>query len=269
MKNEITFEDFKRYYPYAPTALAIKECVRLNSMRDLDCPGPILDVGCGDGLFATLAFGGQEVWGIDIDGNEGRRAQASQAYSHVILADVTQARLPQGFFGSCVANCSLEHVPDIQAAGRAIVSALKPGGVFYTFLPAKDWADALMVAKTLRKLGLESMAGTITEAINSIFKHRHLEDAAGWRKIFESAGFEVERVDPIGSTASTMAFEAFLLPSLAGRLNKALTGRWTLIPGLRQLGAVPVYAMVKALLAGNPDQIPTAEYLLVARRPAK
>ena len=37
MKPEITFEDFKRYYPYAPTALAIKECVRLNSMRDLDC----------------------------------------------------------------------------------------------------------------------------------------------------------------------------------------------------------------------------------------
>ncbi len=267
MKPEISLEDFKRYYPYAPTALVIKECVRLTSLREVDCPGPILDVGCGDGLFATLAFGGREVWGIDIDGNEGRRAQASQAYKQVVLADVTLAKLPQAFFGSCVANCSLEHVPDISAAARTILNALQPGGVFYTFLPAKDWADAFLVAKTLRKFGLETMASTITESINSIFKHRHLEDAAGWRKIFEDAGFVVERVDPVGSTASTMAFEAFLAPSLLGRLTKALTGRWTLIPGLRQFGAVPVYAFVKALLAANPDQIATAEYLLVARRP--
>ncbi|MEW5739887.1 MAG: methyltransferase domain-containing protein [Myxococcota bacterium] len=268
MNSEITLEDFKKYYPYAPTALAIKECVRLHSMRGLECPGPILDVGCGDGLFAKLAFGGQqEVWGIDIDGNEGRRAQASRAYSHVILADVTQAVLPEGFFGSCVANCSLEHVPDIDAAARAIHRSLKPGGVFYTFLPAKDWADSLLVAQTLRKFGLESLASTVTEAINSVFKHRHLEDAAGWRRIFENAKFVVDRVDPIGTTASTMAFEAFLIPSLAGRLNKALTGKWTLVPGLRQLGAVPIYAIIKALLAANPQQIPTAEFLLVAHKP--
>lgn len=267
MKTEISLEDFQRYYPYAPTALAIKECVRLNSMRGLECPGPILDVGCGDGLFATLAFGGREVWGIDIDGNEGRRAQASRAYSHVVLADVTQALLPQQFFGSCVANCSLEHVPDLDAAARTILGALKPGGVFYTFLPAKDWADSLLAAKTLRRFGLESMASTITEAINSLFKHHHLEDAAGWRRVFEGAGFEVERVDPIGTTASTMAFEAFLGPSLLGLLTKTLTGRWTLVPRLRHLGAVPVYAVVKALLKANPDQVPTAEYLLVARRP--
>ncbi len=267
MTSEITLEDFKRYYPYAPTALAIKECVRLNALRGLDCPGPILDVGCGDGLFATLAFGGREVWGIDIDGNEGRRAQASQAYSHVILADVTQARLPEAFFGSCVANCSLEHVPDIDAAGRTILRALKPGGIFYTFVPAREWADSLLTAQALRKLGLGSLADTVTETINSVFKHRHLEDAAGWARIFENAGFEVTRVDPIGTTASTMAFEAFLVPSLAGRLNKALTGKWTLIPGMRQFGAVPVYALVKALLAMNPAQTPTAEFLLVARRP--
>lgn len=267
MKNEITLTDFQRYYPYAPTALAIKECVRLNSMRGLACPGPILDVGCGDGLFASLAFDGQEVWGIDIDGNEGRHAQASRAYSHVILADVTQARLPEAFFGSCVANCSLEHVPDIRAAGRAILRSLKPGGVFYTFLPAREWADSLLTAQALRKVGLESLASTVTEAINTIFKHRHLEDADGWRRIFEEAGFEVTAVDPIGTTASTMAFEAFLVPSLAGRLNKALTGKWTLVPGLRRLGAMPVYSIVKALLAANPAQTPTAEFLLAARRP--
>ena len=45
MLDEITFADFERYFPYAPTALCIKECVRLKAMHGLSCPGPILDVG--------------------------------------------------------------------------------------------------------------------------------------------------------------------------------------------------------------------------------
>jgi hypothetical protein len=127
----------------------------------------------------------------------------------------------------------------------------------------------LLSATLLRRLGLESLANTITEGINSIFKHRHLEDAAGWRRIFENAGFEVTRVDPIGTTASTRAFEAFLLPSLAGRLNKELTGRWTNSPALRRAGALPVYALVSALLNTSRDQRLTAEFMLVARKPAR
>ncbi len=70
------------------------------------------------------------------------------------------------------------------------------------------------------------------------------------------------------STATTVAFEAFLIPSLAGLLNKHLTTRWTNFPGLRQIFAAPVYLAVKALM-DRVDQTPTAEFLVIARRPSR
>src|SRR5262249_26252771 len=92
-EREIGLDDFRRYFPYTPTALAIKECARLSVVRRHPCPGPVLDVGCGDGLFARIAFDSVEVWGIDIDAAEGRWAAASQAYRQVSLGDVTDAQL--------------------------------------------------------------------------------------------------------------------------------------------------------------------------------
>jgi hypothetical protein len=73
-------------------------------------------------------------------------------------------------------------------------------------------------------------------------------------------------VKPVLSTATTIAFEAFLLPSLAGLLNKRLTSRWTNFPRLRGALAQPVYRIAKAIM-DNFDSTPGAEFLIVARRP--
>lgn len=267
MSDEITFTDFQQYFSYAPTALSIKECVRLRRMRQLDCPSPILDLGCGDGLFAKLAFPDAAVWGIDIDGDEGRRAQASRVYAQVILADVTRAHLPESFFASCVANCSLEHIPAIDQALRTVQRSLRPGGRIYAFVPNRDWTRHLLSVRLFHRLGLTPVSEALREAIDGVFKHHHLEDADGWARIFRAADLEVLAVDPIGSTASTVAFEAFLLPSAVALANKHITGRWTLWPGLRKVAAAPVYAIVRAILAAAPDRQPTAEFLVTARRP--
>lgn len=268
VRPDFTFEEFREYFPYVPTALAIRECVRLHAMRDLECPSPILDVGCGDGLFARLAFQDADVWGIDIDSNEVRRAQASQAYSQLILADITRTHLPAQFFGSCIANCSLEHIPDIDAATRAILGSLQPGAPFYTFLPNRAWTESLLSVRALRKMGQNGVADAIDSKINEIFAHRHLEDEDGWRRIFEKAGFVIERLEPLGSAASTLAFEAFLLPSTLGWVTKKLTRRWVLMPWLRRYSAAPVFGMVRSVLEVPEQNTPSPEFLLVARRPA-
>lgn len=264
--SELTFSDFQRYFPYTPAALCIKECARLTALRRYECTGPVLDVGCGDGLFATIAFKNLEAWGIDIDAMEGRWAAASKAYSQVVLGDVTKAELPREFFQTCVANCSLEHVPRLDLALSNILRSLRPGARIYMFVPNRDWAKYFLSYRVLSAIGLGSLASTLRDAIDTQFKHHHLYDEAGWRKIVEEAGFEIEAVEPVLSTATTVAFEAFLLPSLAGWVNKHLTTRWTNFPGARKALSLPVYALAKALLdAGDPT--PTAEFLVIARRP--
>ncbi len=264
--SEIERRDFERYFPYTPTALCIKECARLSALRRYVCPGPILDVGCGDGLFARMAFESEEVWGIDIDGKEGRWAAASRAYSQVILGDVTSARLPETFFSTCVANCSLEHVPRIDLALRNIGRSLLPGGRAYLFVPNKDWARSLLSYRVLAGIGQREFAEFLRSSIDSFFAHHHLYDEAGWREIVAGSGMEVEAIEPVGSTASTVAYEAMLLPSLAGWANKHLTTRWTNFPRFRKAFAGPVHSLVQSIMKTSDASL-TAEFLVVARRP--
>jgi 2-polyprenyl-3-methyl-5-hydroxy-6-metoxy-1,4-benzoquinol methylase len=265
--DELHYEDFEHYFPHAPTALCIKECARLAVLRHYDCPGPILDVGCGDGLFARIAFEGAEIWGIDIDAKEGRWAQASRAYSQIILGDITRAHLPKGFFRTCVANCSLEHVPDIDAALTTIHDALVPGGRAYLFVPHRDWASHMLSLRTLRTIGARTLSKTLQDGIDQTFAHHHLYDESGWRQVVERAKFEIDHMEPVLSTANTVAFEMFLLPSLAGFVNKKLTTRWTNFPTLRRAVAPLAFALAKGALRAAHDTSPTAEFLIVARRP--
>ena len=263
--GEIERRDFERYFPYTPAALCIKECARLSALRRHACPGPILDVGCGDGLFARMAFDTEEVWGIDIDAKEGRWAVASSAYSQVILGDVTRARLPETFFATCVANCSLEHVPRIDLALKNIAKSLRPGGKAYLFVPNRDWARKLLSYRLLETLGQHDFAEFLRSSIDSFFKHHHLYDETGWRELVLASGMDVAAIEPVGSTASTVAYEAMLLPSLAGWANKHLTTRWTNFPRFRKAFAAPVHAVVERIMRTS-DEEPTAEFLVVAQR---
>jgi len=245
----------------------VKECARLSALRRHAVKGPVLDVGCGDGLFASIAFEGVEVWGIDIDAEEGRWAAASQAYSQVILGDVTRAHLPAAFFETCVANCSLEHVPRIDRALGNIARSLAPGGRAYLFVPNKDWARDLLSYRTLSGVGLDSAAELLRSSVDTFFKHHHLHDREEWHEIVTAAGLDVVAIEPALSTGTTVAFELLLLPSLAGWANKHMTTRWTNFPPARRLMARPVHALVERILRASSPKL-SAEFLIVAERRA-
>jgi SAM-dependent methyltransferase len=266
--GEIELRDFEQYFPHAPTALCIKECARLSALRQFECPGPILDVGCGDGLFARIAFEGREIWGIDIDAYESRWAQASRAYAQIILGDITRAKLPEQFFETCIANCSLEHVPNIDGALATIHRSLKPGGAAYLFVPQRDWAESMWVLQALRKIGATGLSRTLQERLDHVFHHSHLYDEAGWREVLERTPFEIERLEPVLSSATTIAFEMFLIPSTLGWANKRMTTRWTNFPGLRRRSAKAAFKWTQLALALAGDPKKTAEFLIVLRRKA-
>ncbi len=265
-ESEILLADFERYFPFAPTALCIKECARLSALRQFDCPDPILDVGCGDGLFANIAFGGREIWGIDIDAKEGRWAQASNAYRQIVLGDITRARLPDTFFATCVANCSLEHVPNIDRALCTIHDTLQVGGRAYLFVPQRDWASRMWSLRALKAVGATSLSRNLQEQLDRIFHHAHLYDEAGWREVVARTPFEIERIEPVLSSSTTIAFEMFLLPSILGWINKRMTTRWTNFPTLRHRNAKWAYAWAKAALKAAGEDDKSAELLLVLRR---
>jgi SAM-dependent methyltransferase len=185
----------------------------------------------------------------------------------VILGDITRAKLPERFFSTCVANCSLEHIPDLDAALRTICGSLKPGGRVYMFVPNRDWGKWFLSVRLLEAMGLGVVGKALQDAVDRTFKHHHLYDEAGWREHVERSGLKVEHIRAVLSTATTVAFELLLLPSLLGFLNKKMTTRWTNFPRLRRLAARPAFEVVKRALAVAHDEAPTAEFLIVASRP--
>jgi SAM-dependent methyltransferase len=258
-------DDFAAYYAFAPAALALRECVRLKVVRGVDLPGPILDVGCGDGLFARLAYPGRQTWGIDINPSEVQRAQATAAYNTLICGNIASVDLPAQFFNSAIANCSLEHVPELDGALANIRRALKPGAKFVLIVPTPDWTRWLAVSRALDQVGLQGLARAYGDGLDRVFSHVHLYDARGWAERLERAGFEQVEWRPIVDPSTSWAFDVMLYPSLVGYLTKRLTGRWVAAPRLRFLTVDLARQIVNALGAIAPQEGGAAEYLLTCR----
>ena len=99
----------------------------------------VLDVGCGRGVGVEILlqrFGAAQVYGIDLDPQQIRRAQhrfAGQPDQRVNLtvASVEQLPFPSESFDAVFDFGMLHHVVDWQSALTEIRRVLKPGGLFF------------------------------------------------------------------------------------------------------------------------------------------
>lgn len=258
-------DDFAAYYRFSPTALAVRECLRLRAVRKFHLEPPILDIGCGDGLFAALAYPGKQVWGIDVNLTEIRRAQATAAYNALICGSITDVALPSGFFHGAIANCSLEHVPDLDQALRNVRRALAPGADFIVIVPTPHWTRLLAIPQLLNKHGFHGLANAYGRALDKVFYHVHLYDGKEWTRRLEAAGFEVHTVETLTSRRSSWVFDALMYPALVSWVTKKLTGKWVIAPALRNLSVDTARGLVNRLAASIDDSDEGSEYLVVAR----
>jgi ubiquinone/menaquinone biosynthesis C-methylase UbiE len=99
----------------------------------------VLDVGCGRGIGVQILldqFGAGQVYGIDLDPQQIRRAQqrfAGKSEGRVILAvaSVNELPFPNEYFDAVFDFGMLHHVVDWQAGVAEIQRVLKPSGLFF------------------------------------------------------------------------------------------------------------------------------------------
>jgi SAM-dependent methyltransferase len=99
-------------------------------------PGPVLDVGAGDGaLLAALRRRGREARGTERGGGTGRREDAERGEAE--REHDTNGSLPTapGGWAAVVFWHSLEHLSDPAAALAAVRTGLVPGGVLVVAVP--------------------------------------------------------------------------------------------------------------------------------------
>jgi SAM-dependent methyltransferase len=99
----------------------------------------ILEIGCGTGhnLEMLSRFGRVEATELDANARELASKRLGRAVQDSALPNLSA--YPEGHFDLIALLDVLEHVPDDEAALRAIRERLKPGGALLVAVPASPW----------------------------------------------------------------------------------------------------------------------------------
>lgn len=255
------------YLRHAPLSLAVREINRLVAFQSLTGDkSPVLDVGCGDGFWWTVRRDEREIFGIDISLGE-----ILQAREHITaeVSDISRQRpFASATFEEIIGNCSLEHIPDIDAALSNIRRAATDRARLIMFVPTPRWAynghlQSFLLKRTPR------IAMAVSGALNGFFQHWHLYDAKVWKHLLEQNGWRVETTLGLGSARSEFLFRLFLPAAFAEFVVKKAVGFYPsrLAKLLPDFAMMPLARLVRWGVSDSivPADSPQAyEYVLVA-----
>lgn len=223
---------------------------------------PVLDVGCGDGFLARVAFGGHLEAGIDLDPKEVERAVASGSYKKAICASATDLPFKNKAFKTVISNCVLEHIPDIDGALKEIHRVLQPGGRLMITVPSECYTNKSYFRGLLSSIGFSGLGKWYVDNLNKTFKHFHVDDRKTWEDRLKKAGLKMVTVDYIIPLKTFHAYERWMILAFPAKILKKLFGRWVFGPR----GPVKWFAVNWLRGPLNTDGGPGACYFIVARK---
>ena len=86
------------YIARAPLALALERSFECHILSQHPLKHPILDLGCGDGIFASVLFGDMIDVGIDSDIKELERARCANKHEELICCGAEKIPKAEGHF---------------------------------------------------------------------------------------------------------------------------------------------------------------------------
>ncbi|MEW6566745.1 MAG: class I SAM-dependent methyltransferase [Chloroflexota bacterium] len=214
-----------------PYFRGLLRAVEARLMQQVELPRPILDVGCGDGHFASVAFAAEGIEvGLDPDRHSLREARRRRSYRLLLHADGARIPAADGAFGSAFSNSVLEHVPRLDEVLAEIGRVLRPGAPLVFTVPNPAYRDLLSIPNTMRRFGLKGLAERYVTWFIRLTRTENLLDEDGWHSRLARAGFAMERTFRYFSPAALRVLEwghYFGVPCL---LPRTLLGRWIVAP---------------------------------------
>lgn len=224
-----------RHLADLPYFRAMVRAVEHKFYLGLELPGPVLDMGCGDGHFASVAFDQPLDVGLDPWWEPLLEARSRGAYRGYTCSDGARVPFEDGYFASAVSNSVLEHIPHVDSVVQEIARVVRPGGRFVFCVPNHRFPQSFLGRKVFLSLGLKGAADWYTNLFQRISRHQHCDSYEVWKERLDKAGFEIEQHWDYFPPADLHRMEvghAFGLPAL---ISKKLTGRWVLAGGRANL----------------------------------
>lgn len=198
-------------------------------MQAAGASGPAtLDLGCGDGFFASLIADTPFTIGFDPDEASVRKAARTGAYQLALAGDATRMPFADASFDSVMSNSVLEHIPDVDAVLAELKRVVRPGGRLLLSTPSHRFGEMLLGSDLLRGVGLNGLARAYTRWFNRRARHFHTDNVETWRERLDHHGFTIQRWHYYVSRPGLHAFDLAHYVSVPRLISYRLTGRWTL-----------------------------------------
>jgi SAM-dependent methyltransferase len=223
-------EHFRRQLRELPAFRALLRAVEADFYVDLPKPAPVLDLGCGDGHFAQVAFA--DPLDVGLDPWWAPLREARQRGHHHRLTHASGATMPfaDDSFATVVSNSVLEHIPDVQPVLGEVARVLRPEGWFHFAVPGPNFRRYLSVARLLDAVGLARPAEAYRGLFDTISRHYDYFSPAQWHAKLAAARLHVVRWWGYFSPGALAALEWGHPLGLPSVVAKALSGRWLLAP---------------------------------------
>ena len=202
------------YRPWIP----LLKAVEAGALSRYALSGPVLDLACGDGVFAASAYNMKLDVGLDLHMESLRSAVGK--YGLLTRADATAMPFGDGSFRTVLSVCALEHIPDIEGVLGEVGRVLGPGGELIFSVPSVRFGDMLLKTRLLRMLGLNARADEHIRKKNRKSTHFNVYGLEKWKKLLGGAGLRVASHEYclsattmlVWSGMTSFVFKFFMLP---------------------------------------------------------
>lgn len=236
-----------------PYFRAILRAVEAQFYQGFELPVPTLDLGCGDGHFATITFERQLEVGLDPWAGPIHQAAKGGGYRSLVQADGARIPFKDGHFASALSNSVLEHIPHVQHVLVELRRVLKPGAQFIFCVPNPRYLSELSVPAFFGKIGLAAAGQAYTGWFQRMSRVEHAVWPDTWQKWLEAAGFRLEKWWHYFSPQAMRTLEwghYFGAPTL---LPHAISKRWIIAPWRWNLFLTERFVRRYAVAQPDPD----------------
>lgn len=247
-----------------PYFRALLRAVESRFYQDIPLPDPVLDLGCGDGHFAARTFEHPLDVGIDPWTGPVKQAKQRGGYRMVIHGDGSDMPFSNGYFGTCISNSVLEHIPELDAVIEETARVMKTGGLFVFCVPNHQFLGNLSISNFFDRIGLRFAANAYRSFFNRISRHHHCDSPEIWEERLARQGFKIEHWWHYFSPQALHALEwghYFGLPSLVFHF---LFKRWILVS--EKWNLKPIKNLLQRYYNEDPFQPQGSYTFYVARK---
>lgn len=228
------------YISMAPLALAFERILECRILNEQSFERPVLDIGCGEGLFAKIIFSGQVDTGIDPNPRELARASELGAYRELIECYGDSIPKPDGSYRTILSNSVVEHIQDLEPVLAEAYRLLAPGGKLYLTVPSNRFEEFTWISQILFFLNLKKLQQHFGKSFNRFWAHYHCYTPEQWGQIAKKAGFNITEIRSYAPRKTCLLNDFLVISSVPEYITKKIFNRWTLFPGLRRLILKPV-----------------------------